>query len=169
MSEMTADPWRRPALMAATGGLALALGLLVYLLDRSPTRAMLIPSIAALAGSPVFGVVGQWLPSFVHPFAFSLFTAAALAPRARPRYDACVAWGAVNVAFEFGQHPLLSGRLAEALQDTLGQTALTRAVANYFLRGTFDVGDVLAALAGALAAAVVLHQLQPRPEPEHAR
>ena len=166
---MSTDPWRRPALMAATGCVALALGLLVYLLDRSPAQAMLIPSIAALAGSPVFGVVGQWLPSFVHPFAFSLFTAAALAPRPRPRYDACIGWGAVNIAFEFGQHPLLSGRIAEALQDTLGRTALTRSIANYFLRGTFDVADVLAALAGALAAAVVLRQLQPRREPEHAR
>jgi len=169
MSEMPADPWRRPALMAATGCVALAFGLLVYLLDRSPTRALLIPSIATLAGSPMFGVIGQWLPSFAHPFAFSLFTAAALKPRARPRYDACIAWGAINVAFEFGQHPLLSGRLSEALQDTLGRTAPVRAVANYFVRGTFDVGDVLAALAGALAAGVVLHQLQPRPEPEHAR
>jgi hypothetical protein len=169
MSEMSADPWRRPALMAATGGLALALGLLVYLLDRSPTQAMLIPRIAALAGSRVFGVIGQWLPSFVHPFAFSLFTAAALAPRVGPRYEACVAWGAVNIAFELGQHPLLSGRVAEALQDALGRTPLTRSIANYFLRGTFDIGDIVAALAGALAAAVVLYLLHPRPEPEHAR
>lgn len=74
------------------GLLALAAGLLVYAADRDPARAMLFPSFAALHSGPVFGAVGSWLPSFVHPLAFSLFTVAAMRPRARPPYGVCAAW-----------------------------------------------------------------------------
>jgi hypothetical protein len=62
----------------------------------------------------------------------------------------------VNLAFEAGQHEQLSGRLAEWLQFVFGPTWLTRALSNYFLRGTFDLGDIAAVTAGALAAAGVL-------------
>jgi len=168
MSEMTADPWRRPVLMTAAGCLTLAFGLLVYLLDRPPSQAVLIPSIAALAGTRLFGVVGQWLPSFVHPLAFSLFTAAALPSRATPPYGACASWCAVNVAFEIGQHRQISGRLAAALHDCFGESPRARALANYFVHGTFDIGDIVAAVLGALAAAAVLRLAQSIMEKSHA-
>ena len=155
-------------LLAAIACLALAVGVLVYLTDRDTSHAVLIPAVGALAGSHLFGALGQWLPSFVHPFAFSLFTAAALPPRSASRYGACAAWCAVNVAFELGQHPRVSARLAEALQGSFAQTALTRPLANYFLRGTFDVGDIVAAVIGAFAAAGVLHFMQRASENDHA-
>jgi hypothetical protein len=116
----------------------------------------------------VFGALGQWLPSYAHPFAFSLFTAAALPPSAAPRYGACATWCAVNVAFELGQHPQLSGRLAEALRAGFGQNALARSLAGYFVRGTFDVGDLVAAVLGAMAAAGVLRLMHCVPEDDHA-
>ena len=99
--------WGRPAALAAIGCVVFALGLLVYLMDRDASKAALIPSVAWLAGSNVFGALGGWLPSFAHTFAFSLFTAAVLPECGVPRYGACVAWFAVNVAFELGQHPQL--------------------------------------------------------------
>ncbi len=159
----------RAALLAAIGCLALGGGLLVYLTGRNASRSMLIPAIGALGGTHVFGVIGQWLPSFVHPFAFSLFTAAALPTAARYRYLACVVWFGVNAAFELGQHPRFSGPLARALQDSFGSNPFTQALARYFVRGTFDVGDLLAVALGALAAAWVLHQVQTRQEDSHAR
>ena len=107
--------WGRPASLAAIGYVVFALGLLVYLMDRDASKAALTPSVAWPAGSNVFGALGGRLPSFVHTFAFSLFTVAVLPERDVPRYWACVAWLAVNVAFEVGQHPLVSGRLAEVL------------------------------------------------------
>ncbi len=163
------ETWRRPAILAAAGCLALAMGILVYLTDRDGSRAMLIPTIGALAGGNVFGALGQWLPSFVHPFAFSLFTAAALPPCPRPRYAACAVWCAVNVAFELGQHPLVRVRLAGALHDHFGRISLVRPLENYFLRGTFDVGDILAAALGALAAAGLLRLMQRWPQHHHAQ
>lgn len=144
------------ALLVGIGGFAFPVGMLVYMADRDPAHAMLFPRIAALDTGALFGALGAWLPSFIHPFAFSLFTAAALKRAASPAHGACAAWWAVNLAFEAGQHEQISGRLADGLQLVFGPTWLTRAVSNYFLRGTFDVGDIAAVTAGALAAAGVL-------------
>jgi hypothetical protein len=153
--------WRRSASLAAVAVGALLLGLLVYLTDRSSSSASLIPRVDALAGRHVFGAIGQWLPSFVHPFSFALLSAAALGARDTPRYGVCVAWCLIDVAFEIGQHPQVKLPLAQALQDGLGWTPLARPLADYFLRGTFDAGDIAAAVLGGLAACFVLRLQQP--------
>lgn len=142
--------------LTALAGIALALGLLVYAADRDPARVLLFPALAALRTGPLFGAAGSWLPSFVHPFAFSLLTAAALSPATRPAYGACAAWWAVNIGFEIAQHARLSGAFAEALHGVLGPSVVTDALANYVLRGSFDPADIVAATVGALAAAGVL-------------
>ncbi|MBK8104600.1 MAG: hypothetical protein IPK42_03155 [Betaproteobacteria bacterium] len=149
-----------PAVLVGLGGFALLVGVLVYLIDRDPARAMLFPRIAALDTGALFGAIGAWLPSFIHTFAFSLFTAAALKRAASPAYGACAAWWAVNLAFEAGQHEQLSSYFADWLNLAFGPTWLARALSNYFLRGTFDVGDIAAVTAGALAAAGVLVLVQ---------
>ena len=161
--------WRRPASLAAIGCVAFAVGFLVYLTDRDASKAALIPTVAWLVGSSVFGSLGGWLPSFVHTFAFSLFTAAVLPERSAPRYGACIAWFAVNVAFEVGQHPLVSVRLGEALRSGLGGLPLTRLLANYFVHGTFDPGDIVAALLGALAAGALLRLMHRGRNGNHAQ
>jgi hypothetical protein len=158
----------RPAtLLVAVAGCVLALGVLVYMTDRDPARAQWWPRMASLATGPIFGAAGQWLPSFVHPFAFSLFTAAALPRAAAPAYAACAAWWAVNVAFEAGQQAQVSAWLADTLPRVLGDNRLAQALSSYFVLGTFDAGDVAAAAAGALAAAGVLHIVHQR-EHRHA-
>ncbi len=148
--------WRMSASLAICGALALLLGTLVYLADRGGLHRALIPAAAVLSSGPVFGALGQWLPSFAHPFAFSLFTAAARPSIAPPAYGACLGWWVVNVVFEVGQHPRVSAPLAETLQQVLGGGRAADALSNYFLRGTFDVGDIAAATVGAMAAAGVL-------------
>ena len=163
------DQWAWTAWLVALGCLGLAVGVLVYLTDREASRAVLVPTFEWLAGSHLFGAIGQSLPSFAHTFAFSLFTAAALPPCSRAAYPACVAWCAVNIAFEVGQHERFSAHLAEMLQGSLGALPMSRPLANYFLRGTFDVGDIVAAVAGALLAAAVLRLLQRTWEGHHAQ
>jgi len=163
-----AGPGRRTALLLLAG-LALLLGLLVYLADRRAAGALLLPRFAALGSGPIFGVIAQWLPSFIHPFAFSLLSAAAMRqPLAAPRtfYGACAFWWAVNLAFELAQHPRFSAPLADALQSGLGQGAVTAAISRYLLHGRFDWGDIAALSAGALAAAALLGLLQST-EDEH--
>lgn len=162
------EGWGRSASIAVIGCLAFAVGLLVYLMDRDASKPALIPSVAWLAGSNVFGALGGWLPSFVHTFAFSLLTAAVLPERSVPRYGACIAWFAVNVVFEVGQHPLVSVRLAEALQGGPGGSPLTQPLASYFVHGTFDPGDIVAGLFGALAAGAVLRLMHRGREENHA-
>ena len=138
------------------GGLAVGLGLMVYLTDRDPSHAVLIPAVASLRGHPAFGAVGDWLPSFVHPLAFSLFTAAVVPHVLRPAYWACALWGGVNVGFEIGQHPAVSAPLAAALRATFGSQPPAEWLANYFVRGSFDVRDLAAAVAGSVVAALAL-------------
>lgn len=159
LARVNAGTLRRPALLLLLAGMALSLGMLVYLADRHAANSLLMPGDAAIGAGPIFGVFAQWLPSFIHPFAFSLLSAAVMRqPLAsgRASYVACGFWWAVNLAFEVGQHPRFSAPLAEALQSGLGQTALTAAISRYFLHGRFDWGDVAALSAGALAAAAVL-------------
>ena len=145
-----------PARLFALGCLALGVGVLVYLTDRDPSRAALVPAIAALSQSHLFGAVGLSLPSFVHPFAFSLFTATLQPARRAPAYWACGLWWAINVAFEIGQAPSVSAEVADMLPRFLGQTWLATTLSDYLLRGTCAVADLVAATAGAAAAAAVL-------------
>jgi hypothetical protein len=155
-------------LLVVTGCAALAIGILVYLADRAASHAVLIPGIPAFSDRKLFGTLGQWLPSLVHPLAFSLFTAALLAPRPRWVFGACGFWFTVNAVFEVGQHPQVRQPLATVLQQSFGQGPVASGFQNYFLRGTFDVGDLLAAALGAAVAAGVLHKLRVPRSPHHA-
>jgi hypothetical protein len=159
-SRSSAPAVPRRALLALVGALALAAGLIVYLADRDPSRAALIPSAAVLSTGPLVGALGQWLPSFVHPLAFSLFTAAARRAWTPPAYGACLAWWAVNVAFEVGQHPVVAAPLAAWLTALPQLGSIPALLAAYFVRGTFDPIDLLAATLGALAAATMLRAVQ---------
>jgi hypothetical protein len=150
----------RTATLLAIGCLSLAPGVLVYLTDRSASHALLVPAVAHLSGRHVFGAIGQWLPSFVHPFAFSFFSAALLAERPRWRYCTCAFWFVVNAAFEIGQHPQVRGPLVDRLRHGLGQGQTALALENYFMHGTFDVGDLVAAALGAAFAAGILRCLR---------
>ena len=161
--------WPTSSLVRALcGGLALGVGALVYWTDRDPNKASLIPAVAMLAGLHLFGTLGGWLPSFVHPLAFSLFSAALMATRARSEYGACAFWFALNAAFEIGQHPQVRRPLADALRHGFGEGPVARAFENYFQRGTFDLGDLVAAALGAALAAAVLHSLRVHQENRHA-
>jgi len=165
----SASRWPTSSLVRALcGGLALGVGALVYWTDRDPNKASLIPAVAMLAGLHLFGTLGGWLPSFVHPLAFSLFSAALMATRARSEYGACAFWFALNAAFEIGQHPQVRRPLADALRHGFGEGPVARAFENYFLRGTFDLGDLVAAALGAALAAAVLHSLRVHQENRHA-
>jgi len=170
LGDATARPCRAAArawALAAIGGAALLIGLAVYLSDRVPARVALLAGLPIEGGRHGFGTAGQWLPSFVHPFAFALFTVAALDRDSRWRYPACAAWGAVDVAAEAGQHPLLSSRLADAIHAHLGHGGIADAVAGYFAHGTFDRLDVAAAMLGAIAAGLAVRMLQPTSGARH--
>jgi len=108
-------------------------------------------ALAALSCLALLSAFGRSLPTLLHTFTFSLFTAVALRRGGRGGYAACIAWCAVNVVFEVGQHQHWSAHLAALMHGGLRQQLV-----NCLLRGTFDVGEMIAAVAGALLAAAVL-------------
>jgi len=71
----------------------LMLGTLVYVLDRSSESVPFFSAIS-LADTlpPVFGRMGESLPTFAHVFAFSLLTAAWLGRGRRNAVAACLGW-----------------------------------------------------------------------------
>ena len=148
--------------MLLMAGVALGLGLLVYLTDRPAGSAMLLAHAVPLGHGPLFGAVGSWLPSFIHPFAFGLLSAAAARRLATPAYGAVAAWWAVDLAFELGQLPQLSAPLSQALQSGFGPLEPVQAISRYLVNGRFDAADVMALSAGALAAACLLRLLHRR-------
>jgi hypothetical protein len=152
-------------LPVTVGLLALAIGVLVYLADRDPSRAMAWPAFAVLPTGPLFGAAGGWLPGFVHVFAFSLFSAAAWPRAGRPAYAACAFWWAVDAVFEAAQQPQWRAALAAAWPSGTGDFAPLGWVARYAQQGRFDPADLLALTAGALAAAGVLFIFQLRETP----
>lgn len=153
--------------LATIAALALTTGVLVYLSDRDSTRALLMPALPAWVSGHRFGVLGLWLPSFLHTFAFSLLTVVLLPAHSRWCVGACGAWAAINLLFEFGQHPRLSPPLAQMLHSGLGDGRISTALAAYFLRGTFDVGDIAAAALGAVAALALTRLHLGRPGADH--
>ena len=160
---------RRASILFVIACAALALGTAVYFTDRRPADAMLLAAFKGMIDGGAFGTVAQWLPSFVHPFAFSLLTAAVLRPTVILRYGACAFWCAINLGFEVGQLAAFKSRWVEALQSGAGDWLITRSALNYLFRGTFDPGDVCAVVLGALSAALVLHWIDHTSEPQHAR
>jgi hypothetical protein len=136
-------------------GVAFALGAVVYIASRSPDHTYLLPHTLALAVGPgiVPGFVGASLPSLVHVFAFTLLTAAVLAPRTAAAAAAiAAAWGAADVLFELGQYPTIATAVAAALPTWFRGVPLLENVGPYFLNGTFDPADLVATAAGAAAA-----------------
>jgi hypothetical protein len=154
--------------LATIGGGALLIGVLLYATDRAASPPLLLPLYALSTIGPLFGAAAQWLPSFIHPLAFGLLSAAAGPRSASPTYGVCAAWWAVNVVFEIAQHPSIRAALADAVPSSLGRTWPMRLLMNYLNHGTFDLLDIAAATAGGLCACLVLffvHRLGAR----HAR
>jgi hypothetical protein len=128
------------------GGALLGLGGLFYLLVRPAGLAV--------------GLFGA-LPTLLHVVALSLFTAVVISPGRRGTLLVCSGWVAVNVAFEVGQMPINASAAAYWLDAHCSGIAC-RHSAQFFLQGTFDVLDVLAALLGGLIAWCCLRSRVPR-------
>jgi hypothetical protein len=139
------------------GVAALALGTLVYLIDRPPGETALPDSVNVYGILPaLFGAIGESLPAFTHVFAFSLLTAACLGNGRYVAVGACATWLLVDTAFELGQHPSLAPYVAVAVPEWFQQIPILGRTAGYFLNGTFDPWDLVAIFAGTLAAYATL-------------
>jgi hypothetical protein len=131
----------------------LGVGLLVYVLDRSPAHVYALSRLASWISSrgARLGALGGSLPEFVHVYAFILLTAAT-APKRSTVLSICAFWLLLDALFEFGQHPLLAPRIAAAVPAWFQHVPFLDNTASYFLHGTFDYVDLVAIVVGAVFA-----------------
>jgi hypothetical protein len=147
----------RPRILVGLG--VLSLGALVYLFARSPESygfgAIVGGSLGFVRPHGILsGVLANNLPSFAHVFAFSLMTAGLLGTRRKGNLLICLLWFLIDTGFEIGQglKPISLAIIPEWFEvHTLPMANLQE----YFRYGTFDIGDLVAGLLGALAAFVV--------------
>jgi hypothetical protein len=144
------------ARLALGGLLCLLLGTAVYVAVR-PTPVWFLPAALHFPDAlPGPGWAMQAFPTFAHTAAFALLTAGVLGGTRRQAWIACCVWVAINSAFEIGQHPWVSQPLAAWLPRWFDHVWLLDQARGYFVNGTFDSADILAAILGGAAAWAVI-------------
>jgi hypothetical protein len=141
------------------GLLALCLGALVYLTLRSPdqiyfTRYFNILEPLFEIRSPVLKTIGGRLPAFLHVFSFSLITASFFRYNKKAYTAICTGWFLVNCAFELGQK--YKAQATQMVFDFFDKIPFLESTRNFFLRGTFDIFDLIAFALGTVAAFLLL-------------
>jgi len=155
---------RSTVLQGAAAIGALAVGVLVYLLDRQPTSIYFIPDWITLANNlnPIFGEIGNYLPTFIHVFVFILLTAIIVAPSPAWIIPLCVAWFAVDSLFELAQITPIDQWIAGNVPDWFTGIPFLENTSAYFIAGTFDFLDLLSIAAGTVAAYLTIRISQNR-------
>jgi hypothetical protein len=132
----------------------LTAGVVVYMTARPPTTLQFLPhfpNLGALVPGQLRPLLGS-APTFVHVVAFSLMSASIVGRSQGRIFLVCGGWALIEISFELAQYPTISHWL---LQRTFFVSSIPHMRA-YLVFGTFDYGDVLAAIVGAALAAVYL-------------
>ncbi|WP_372523261.1 hypothetical protein [Sulfuricaulis sp.] len=151
--------FKRPSVLyVVIAAVALSVGLLVYLLGRQPEHVYFLFHGFSLAHGHhlLFGVLGNYLPSFVHVYAFILLTAAVADFSKARLLRICAAWFVIASLFEIAQHPAISPIIAAAVPAWFTRVPIFDNTAAYFLNGTFDPLDLLSIVLGTIAAYVTI-------------
>jgi hypothetical protein len=141
------------------GALALSIGCLVYLVDRAPHQTYFVYSLGLNTilhnvFPNLFSLLGGIIPAFIHVFAFALITAGLLSSGKKGYLIICLGWFLVDSGFELGQK--FSDWPLKLIPGSFESIPVLENVKSFFLRGTFDVYDLVAMAIGAFAAYVVL-------------
>lgn len=133
---------------------ALMVGLCIYLLDRQPETVYFISRWFSANGevNPVFGMLGNYLPTFLHVYAFILLTVVVFAQSYRQIVIICLSWLTIDSLFEIAQIDFISQSIASQTPDWFVGVPFLENTANYLMMGTFDVFDLLSIVAGTIAA-----------------
>lgn len=141
------------------GAVVLLAGALIYLIDRPPDQTYFIYKIGmniSLFGTLpiIFGPSGNFLPSFIHVFSFIFLTAGLIARGKRDYLIICLSWLFIDCTFELGQKFLLWP--SRIIPDWFVGIPFLENSKNYFLKGTFDLIDLIAIIIGAVVAYLFL-------------
>lgn len=140
--------------------LLLVIGALVYALDRNSAVYFLPEWLAHDAGLSLFGSLGNHLPTFIHPLAFILITAAILRPWPHLLPAICATWFFVECVFELAQFDPLAWRIAAIVPPSFETVPWLAAIPGYFLGGTFDLLDIFSIAAGTITAYMVVRHVE---------
>lgn len=151
---------RNDATLAAMAALSLLCGLVAYWVGRPAGSVYVLarlPAFPSVVHCDSCRVLANYLPDFVHPYAFILLTVAAVAWFGRRATGMiCIGWAAVDILFEVGQHPGISASVAAAIPKWFDRVPVLDSARGFFVAGRFDWHDVLAiALGSTLAWATV--------------
>jgi hypothetical protein len=145
-------------------GLAcLFIGTMVYFISRSPEGVYFIHRFGFILrlhnmihgiAPDFFGSLGPWLPEFVHVFSFILLTAGIVACGKRGYVIICAGWFLIDALFELGQK--YSSQVIKIIPAWFSGIPILESTEGFFRRGTFDMTDMIAILAGTVAAYLVL-------------
>jgi hypothetical protein len=141
----------------AVAGTALLAAVAVYCLMRVYPPELLTPfqlSIPALIGQA--GLFGS-APSFLYIFAIGLIVGSCASTPASARTH-CLIWLGLALLLELSQHPVIAEPLVAWLADTLF-VSVWAIIGPYWMRGVFDSLDMVATVAGGLAALTILTSL----------
>jgi len=140
------------------GCVALFGGFLFYLINRPPDTYFVsfirAPDASSYWDPSFFRAILEALPSFLHVFAFSLIIGGLLPCRKTGYLIICCAWLFTNVLFELGQRHGIAA--SQIIPPWFEGVFILENMQNYFLKGTFDLFDLLASLVGAAAAYCIL-------------
>ena len=145
---------RSDALQLTTAVLAVGIGVLVYLLDRQPSNVYFIPDWVSIVDSlnPIFGQVGNILPTFIHVYVFILLTVIIITPSPVRVFRICVIWFSVDSLFELAQLTPIAHLIAEHVPAWFIGIPFLENTAAYFLAGTFDILDLISIAMGSVTA-----------------
>jgi len=159
------DSNRKPInkLQVLIGLISLLIGTLVYFISRSPEGVYFVHRFGFILklhniindiAPDFFGSFGAWLPEFIHVFSFILLIAGIVSCGKRGYVIICAGWFLVDALFEFGQK--YSSTVLKIIPSWFSGIPILESTEGFFRKGTFDMKDMIAILAGTIAAYLVL-------------
>ena len=141
------------------GVLVLAVGSLIYLIDRPPDQTYFVyssPINISLSDTipSLFASIGNSLPAFLHVFSFIVITAGLIFCNKRGYLIICLSWFLVDSAFEMGQK--FTTWSTSIIPNWFAGIPFLENTENYFQKGTFDLFDLAAIAFGTVIAYFVL-------------
>lgn len=141
------------------GIVALLLGISVYCFDRNSNSVYFLFSlnINFLPTTPIFGSIGQHLPTFLHVFAFILLSTSVIIRKQNNFAMVAFFWFTLEVVCEFGQ--LLTKESLYTFPSWFAGIPFFENTARYFINGSFDWIDIISIAIGAYAAFIISNVL----------
>ncbi|NNF96699.1 MAG: hypothetical protein HKM94_07230 [Halobacteria archaeon] len=133
---------------------ALCVGVMVYVVDRQAEYIYFLPDWLSLEHQigGLFGSIGNYLPTFIHVYAFILLTVVVAVPSVTKLIPVCLAWFTLDSLFEFAQLNPIAQWIGSHTPGWFSAIPFLENTADYFLMGTFDVFDLFSIAIGTLAA-----------------